>query len=327
LQLLLQSSREIPGIEQSRFSGGAAVTGQRGLIPKSPCAQAGPVGDDRPFGRLDPDRLVEPNPLSPEACNNRGAARHARGDLDGAIADFDRALELNPRYPEAYNNRGAARHARGDLDGAIADLDRALELKSNYAEAYNNRGAARGARGDRSGAIADFDRAVQLTSRHAAAPIYHNRGAARSGDFDGAIADFNQAITIDPLYCVAYISRGNARYHQRDPGCQADYRMAFLLDARLAAREIIRVIAVGVRCDLESVLDGCRSHLRLNASDVVARARRGLTLLLLGREAEAEPDFRQIRLQSPEWEHPLQLLVQEAKRPLTEVSAVAMVRD
>jgi tetratricopeptide (TPR) repeat protein len=265
------------------------------------------------------EQVFESGGRPPALHNNRGAARHARGDLVGALADFDRALELDPHYPEAYNNRGAACHALGDLDGALADLDRALRLNPSYAEAYNNRGAARHALGDLDGALADFDRALELTPRHAAAPIYHNRGAARRGDFDGAIADFDQAIAIDPGFCVAYISRGNARHHKRDPACQADYRAAFLLDPRLAAKELIRLLDAGFQHDLPGVLTNCRKHLRIDPGDVVALARHGLTRLLMGEEAEAEHDFQQILLQSPGWKPHLQLLVDEARRQYARV--------
>src|ERR1043166_1930531 len=62
------------------------------------------------------------------AYNNRGNAKDAKGDLDGAIADYDRAIELDPKYASAYYNRGDAKDDKGDLDGAIADFKRATEL-------------------------------------------------------------------------------------------------------------------------------------------------------------------------------------------------------
>jgi tetratricopeptide (TPR) repeat protein len=260
------------------------------------------------------EQVFESGGRPPALYNNRGAARHARGDLVAALADFDRALELSPDYPEAYNNRGAVRHALGDLAGAVADFDRALRLNPNYAEAYNNRGAARHELGDLAGAVADFDRALALTPRPAAAPIYHNRGAARRGDFDGAIADFDQALAIDPGYCVAYISRGNARFHKRDPGCQDDYKAAFLVDARRAAAEIIRLIAEGARNDPAGVLSDCAKHLRIDPGDVVALARRGLTRLLQGRKADAGGDFQGVLRRDPGWALHLQLLVDEVNR-------------
>jgi tetratricopeptide (TPR) repeat protein len=59
---------------------------------------------------------------------NRGNAEKAKGDLDGAIADYTRAIELDPRSADAYFNRGNAKKAKGDLDGATADYNRSREL-------------------------------------------------------------------------------------------------------------------------------------------------------------------------------------------------------
>jgi tetratricopeptide (TPR) repeat protein len=69
---------------------------------------------------------------------NRGLAKQAKGDLDGAIADHTRAIELDPKYVPAYNDRGTAKQDKGDLDGAIADYTRAIELHPKYVPAYNN---------------------------------------------------------------------------------------------------------------------------------------------------------------------------------------------
>jgi tetratricopeptide (TPR) repeat protein len=265
---------------------------------------------------IDFDQILELSHESgrarPEFPNHRGAACHA---------DFDRALELNPGCTEAYNHRGAVRQARGDLAGALADFDRALELNPGYGQAYHNRGAARQARGDLAGALADYDRALELTPFRDAAPIYHNRGAARWSDLDGAIADFSRALAIDPGYCVAYISRGHDRYHKQDPKYEADYRAAFFLDARLATREFIRLLDEGIRHDLADVLTNYRKHLRIDPEDVVARTRRGLTLLLLNRDTEAIHDLQRVFLRSSAWKPFLQLLVDEAKRRRASASA------
>ncbi len=42
------------------------------------------------------------------AYNNRGNARRAKGDLDGAIADFTEALRLDPSLASVWNDPQAA---------------------------------------------------------------------------------------------------------------------------------------------------------------------------------------------------------------------------
>src|SRR5436305_1509361 len=95
--------------------------------------------------------------------NSRGLAKEAKGDHDGAIADYNRAIADDPKQPSAYMNRGFAKEAKGDLDGAIADYNRAIELDPKLAAAdYNNHGITKEGKGDHDGAIADFNRAVEL---------------------------------------------------------------------------------------------------------------------------------------------------------------------
>src|SRR5262249_48462383 len=133
-----------------------------------------------------------------------------------------------------------------------------------------------------------------------------------AGDFAGAIADYGRAIELDPGLCVAYISRGHARYHRRDPLATLDYGIAFRLDPRLAASEIVRVLFRGLGRATADVLASCGKHIRINPGDLVAYARRGLTRLLQGRGAEAEEDFGEVLRRGPEWSEILRLLIDEA---------------
>jgi tetratricopeptide (TPR) repeat protein len=265
----------------------------------------------------DLDRALELAPRYAEAWNNRGFIRHALGDLDGALGDLDRALELAPHYAEAFANRAASRRALGDLDGAIADLDRALAIRPDALEFLNARADALQARGDLEGSLADFDRLLGLLPERVAPPVYHRRGGVHflRHDFTAAVADFSRALALDPRFCLAYISRGNTRYHLRDPGGAEDYRVAFRLDRELAASDIIRFLRADLREDVDAVLENCRKHLRIRPDDVVAYARRGLTLLMMGREAEAEADFEQIALRGvdAEWQHYLRALIDAAR--------------
>ncbi|HEY7425726.1 MAG TPA: tetratricopeptide repeat protein [Gemmataceae bacterium] len=261
-------------------------------------------------------RALEIRPDYAEAYNNRGIVRHALGDLAGALADFDRALELLPRYAEALSSRATTRHALGDLAGALADYDQVLAIHPDYAEAYHGRAAARHALGDLAGALTDYDQVLRLIPRQAAAPVYHLRGGVRISQrrFREAIADYDCALMIDPGLCMVYISRGNARHHLRDLACGDDYRIAFQLNSQAAAAEIIRILSNDLHTDASLVLENCGKHVRMCPEDGIAYGRRGLSLWLLGREAEAMRDFEQWLQRDPDWEAHLELLLETARQ-------------
>ena len=49
--------------------------------------------------------MIELDPTSAAAYNNRGFNRHLLGDAKKALADYNRALELNPEYGLCHQNR------------------------------------------------------------------------------------------------------------------------------------------------------------------------------------------------------------------------------
>jgi tetratricopeptide (TPR) repeat protein len=69
-----------------------------------------------------------------------GRAKEAKGDLDGALADFNRALTLDPKNSDAYFNRGLLKDNKGDVNGALADLNLAIEFDPKNSNAYAVRG-------------------------------------------------------------------------------------------------------------------------------------------------------------------------------------------
>jgi tetratricopeptide (TPR) repeat protein len=240
-----------------------------------------------------------------EALNNRGQARQRAGDVDGALADFDRALACAAdRFAASVlHNRGALRQRLGDLPGALADFNRALEIDPGHVATYINRGSARKEANDLAGALADLDFALERVAPEQSAAVYHQRGGVKVllNDFAGALADYNEALRLVPDNPVFHLSRGNARYHRRDPHALADYRTAWRLDAAATAREVARLVADDARRDAEGVLENCRKHLRISPHNAFALARRGLTQLVLGRTALAEGDLEQARALEPEF--------------------------
>jgi hypothetical protein len=133
-------------------------------------------------------------------------------------------------------------------------------------------------------------------------------------DAESGFDECDRSLGVDPGDSVAYISRGEARYHLGDPGCEADYRTAFLLDARFAPLEIVRRLNHDIWDDTASVVMNCRKRLGIEHGDVVARIRLGLTLLLFHQDDEALHNLQQVFRQNPPWRPFLRLLVNEVKR-------------
>lgn len=205
-------------------------------------------------------RQIELDPDDNMARQNRAYARHARGELRGALADytvaiardpsifkpilnrailramqedhpgaiedFTAAIRLQPGNVEPYVYRALSRSKRGDRAGALDDYTKALELDPNQAETRTRRGVLRSMAGDLKGAIDDFDAALRLRP-DAAAFVRRATARAMTGDLDGAVADCTEAIRLKPDYLDAYVRRGVARMERGDRnGAAADFEQA-----------------------------------------------------------------------------------------------------
>jgi len=160
--------------------------------------------------------VLERNPLTPIAYNNRGDAKYELKDYQSAIDDYNKAIEIKKQAPGVYSNRGNSKKELGDFKGAIADYDVAISMNPKYTEAYFNRALVKTISGDASGAISDFDKTIELKPDFAAP--YYNRANLKFtlNDLDGALKDYNKSIELNPNEVGAYNNRGALYYKLKD---------------------------------------------------------------------------------------------------------------
>ncbi len=192
------------------------------------------------------------------------------GKTHKAISTLTQAIEIEPKYAEAYIKRGIAYYHLARYKEAIKDYNQTLSLKSYFADAYASRGDAYLALGDEIQAINDYTLSLKkrknarvmskrakvyletgkineaiadylyIVKHRPSAIAYYNRGRAYyqkfliSDETDEtlklALADFEKAIEMQPIFAIAYLSRGDIYGHLRQQESQeSDYSYAINL--------------------------------------------------------------------------------------------------
>jgi len=152
--------------------------------------------------RIDPDVYF--------TWHNRGRAKAAAGDVDGAIADFSRAIELRSGFPDPWHERGRAWTRKGRQDLAAADLAVALRLNPPHAGLAFELGIAEARSGKPKDALVHLSRALELKSDFPEARLERARLLALSGDLKAAAADLDEALRRQPSYALLF-ERGTVR--------------------------------------------------------------------------------------------------------------------
>jgi tetratricopeptide (TPR) repeat protein len=196
------------------------------------------------------------------------------GSLNGALAPAK--LDYDTLY-----KRAVLRHEQRDWDKAIADYSGAIKRNPKSEEALLGRGNARQDKGDLDGAIADFNSVIAINPKSADA--FYNRGNARhlKGDQAGAVTDYTKAIEISPEWDSPYINRAD--------------------DRRLQG-------------DLQGAIADSSKAIELNGKEPYPYCTRGLALLELGKEAEAQKDFDRFVQLNPSLEGNMKWEIQQVKK-------------
>jgi tetratricopeptide (TPR) repeat protein len=184
----------------------------------------------------------------------------AKGDLDGAIAEFRDAIRIKPDDAAAHQNLGVALRDKRQLDEAIAEYREAIRLKPDFARAHTNLGNA----------LAD------------------------KGELDRAIAEFRKAIDLDPKHALPHNNLGNALRGKKDlDGAMAEYRKAIDLDRKNAFAHYHLGLALRAKGRLDDAIAAHREAIRLKPDFAWAHCNLGNALVHQGRHKEAEAAYRE----------------------------------
>jgi eukaryotic-like serine/threonine-protein kinase len=212
-----------------------------------------------------------------------GLTLHAKGDIDGAIAEFRTAIRLQPNAAAAHSNLGAALKAKGNLDDAIAEWRVALSLAPELAAAHANLGGALQEKGDVLAAIAEYRTAIRLQPDMALAHNLLGDALQTRGDIEEAITHYRTAIGIQPDLALAHTNLGVALQAKGDiVGAIAEYRTAIRLRPDLAGAHTKLGDALKEQGKLDEAIAEYRTAIRLQPGNGDAHCNLGIALATKG---------------------------------------------
>jgi tetratricopeptide (TPR) repeat protein len=92
----------------------------------------------------------------------RGIRDMKSGAHDDAVDDFDSVVALEPDLAEGWSQRGVARFAAGDMQGAIADISEALKRDPRHFTALQALSRIAESRQDWTGALAAWEKVLEI---------------------------------------------------------------------------------------------------------------------------------------------------------------------
>jgi predicted TPR repeat methyltransferase len=158
-----------------------------------------------------------------------GAARHARGDLDGAARLYRRVLARQPGEPNALNLLGIVARQRGDLRRALELAAQAVAARPGNPVFLANQGAALAEAGRLAEAVTAFRTA--LTRRPDDALTLRNLGQALTamGNAGGAVTVLRRAVALAPEAPEPWLALAHALREAREEGAGDAARRALAM--------------------------------------------------------------------------------------------------
>lgn len=246
----------------------------------------------------------------------------AKGDYEGAIADYDKAIGSSSNPADLYNQRAAANLQNKDYQAALNDYSKAIQADKNNASAYLNRARLKTSLGDSKGAAQDAQAAADLYKQQgneegalqaqnmvnlargkgeqikskrdtvAEALFKDASNAYAGGNYKESLNKFNELAARQPDVPEVYYNRAiaNAALGDKDAALR-DYQKAISLnpnlpDAHVGAASML--LDQGKTAQASKEIDAA---LKLNPNLPAAYRMRGAQSLQEGKPQKAVEDF------------------------------------
>jgi tetratricopeptide (TPR) repeat protein len=221
-------------------------------------------------------RALEVEPGFAYLLGHLALSEHHLGRTADAAALFEQALARAPGAFSTHANHAVLLQDTGRHMDAVEACGKALAIRPEAALMYNNRGVSRLALGDRAQARADFEAALSLEP----GPDLATYARANLARLDRGSARIDQA--------VGLIRRASVLLETHKPKAAAPL-LVEALDLYPDSWEGWLLLAISHRSahDWMKAADAFAQVLRLRPDHAGALSERALTLLALGRQAEA----------------------------------------
>ena len=302
----------------------------------------------------DLDKALLLDPELTMAYVARGNLRMMKGDMTGALNDFDNAVVRGDRNANVFAMRARLRLMFNNPEGALSDFNAAISMNGNRVSNYLGRAAARSETGDKAGALADYTYVIDMfeeaerkgtapdkearkvRANDMLSPVIHGPEITKPGDSKVTtkttivatmnVATMNPEIerTMSaeemeylPNVAGAYMNRGQIHKTNGDTDAAlADLNKSVAVYPHWGAYET-RGEVWRTRGDLNAALADFNKSIELQPDMAFTYLERGVTLMLAGRNEEAEKDFSMVLTLNPMFKTMVDTRRAEAKQQRT----------
>ena len=266
--------------------------------------QANPAQALRDF-----NKVIELKPDSGQAYSQRAMLRMVNNDPAGALKDLDAAISHNFKDDSIYYIRGQLRWQTGELNGALSDLNESIRLNPDNPRVYSTRGVLLLTLKETDRALADFNYLLRWyetdPSARPAAKSSGSKDGVKSASpvrppSEGIVVEMEQKTSNEapgskemaPVIADAYVRRGFIRIdHGNHAAALSDFENALRMDPANVWGLYGRANEYEVKGDLPAALADITKAVQIDPQNGNLVVERGVILVLMGREKEAQADF------------------------------------